>query len=236
VVRDLETGVERELAGMRYVRRPRWSPDGRTLLARGTDGEGWEGSFEIDPETGEVVRYAVPGMERFAVWSADGTALIYGETDANRGVGRVLRRDRDSGRDEELFVTEPLSSIGLMIAASRDGARLALTMSHPATKSTALLVVSSEGGAARELLRVEDPEWLQVQDFSPDGRFLVFRRGGAHGEDVDVFQVSVETGETKHLLRNARDVTDHPEGRRIGFTSGAPTFELYVMKNATVSP
>ena len=79
---------------------------------------------------------------------------------------------------------------------------------------------------------------MLVQDWSPDGRFVLFRRSGSGDDSLwSVFRVSVDSGETKLLLQadGIRDVRVHPDGRHIAFTAGWPVVELYVMKNAVTS-
>jgi Tol biopolymer transport system component len=55
VVRDVETGVERDLeTRLAHVESVRWSPDGEWLLASGSDGKGRSGLFRVRARDGAV--------------------------------------------------------------------------------------------------------------------------------------------------------------------------------------
>jgi len=81
VVRDLETGLERDLpARLAHVESLRWSPDGEWLLAAGSDGKGRSGLFRVRVRDGlvkpeRVVETAdyhgVPGD-----WRPDGSVFV----------------------------------------------------------------------------------------------------------------------------------------------------------------
>lgn len=81
VLRDLETGVERDLpARLAHIESLRWSPDGEWLLAAGSDGKGRSGLFRVRVRDGlvkpeRVVETAdyhgVPGD-----WNPDGSVSV----------------------------------------------------------------------------------------------------------------------------------------------------------------
>ena len=71
----LDGTIVRELAPkLTIIRRPRWSPDGRSILVRAYDGNRRSGVFTVDPESGTVHLIARGGHD--AVWSRDGASIL----------------------------------------------------------------------------------------------------------------------------------------------------------------
>ena len=71
--------------------------------------------------------------------------------------------------------------------------------------------------------------------FSPDGRYLIFRREGREGTS-GIWRIPAEGGEHQRLelgMRGVRDLRVHPDGRRVAFTASPRKgkTEVWVMEN-----
>src|SRR5882672_5975734 len=82
VIRQLDSEDERELpVKLAHMERVRWSPDGKTLLASGSDNKGRGGLFLVDVDSGAVKPLAVEPGASFrgfdAAWSKDGKSVYY---------------------------------------------------------------------------------------------------------------------------------------------------------------
>ncbi len=88
------------------------------------------------------------------------------------------------------------------------------------------------GGEARDLL-------LGILDnfanhaWTPDCKIILFVKSTAKGDKSELWQVSSAGGEpTKiNIGMELRDLQLHPDGRRIVFTSGINSREIWAMEN-----
>jgi Tol biopolymer transport system component len=225
-IRSVTSGETRELS-LRFdsIGQMNWSPDGRSFLVLGNDGEGRKGAFRIDAQTGAST--PIPDAKQFrrwVAWGLDGKSIIY-------RAGRAIReRDLETGRETELY-RGPEATGQSYLTLSPDGRQLALSGQDYGTGAWALKVMPAAGGEPRELLRgvtksLADPvvsiAWM------PDGHHLLFVR------EKEVWQVPVAGGEPQRLglaMEGLRELKIHPDGRRIAFTAGWRKFEVWVMEN-----
>ena len=236
VIRSVETGETRELRPkLTYLNFARWSPDGRSFIAQGVDFKGREGLYRIDAQTGDAegIVMSPPGqVSLFAVPSSDGKEIYYLRGPEGRQSPKVLvDRDIASGSERELLGGK--CTDGLSIAW--DGQSIACGTLDPAAKELGLLVIPVSGGAPRELLRLkqENDVSLPFTQWTPDGRFIVFRKGG------EVWAMPVSGGQPRKIDLGAAPVLDlriHPDGRRIAFmTRNKTTSEVWAMENLTTA-
>jgi len=252
VIRSLRTGQQREvplaLSRMKWFQ-PRWSPDGRWLLASGWDPKGRFGVYLIDVGSGEVkpiARQRHRGDPQYfgwegAVWSPDGKAIFFRRRDGKQS---ILTRTLSTGEEKELYATVLPSFVG-NVAVSADGRWLAFlsgTESRGEAASMALNLMPAAGGEPRELLSVQAPESLRQLAWTPDGRHLIFGRSRPLRPDTqeqrfELWRIAAEGGEPENLglamkSRTLFGLSIHPNGRRIAFTAERPfRSELYVFEN-----
>jgi len=237
-IRALETGQERELEtelGFELRHRLRWSPDGRFLLATGTDMAGRRGLYHIDTRSGDVapiVQGLRWGHRPAGEWSVDGRAVFYTYGDAESQTGGIRWRDLETGEEKEIY-GGPANNLAL----SSDGQWLAFGVGDFADAG-ALMVVSADGGPPREVLRVGDGEALTGIAWTSDGKYLLFVKGSGGlsipGLTPEVWRISVNGGEAEKVglaAQNRGTLAIHPDGRQIAFTADDTRGEVWVMEN-----
>lgn len=241
---NVETRESRDLMPrLAQVQRPRWAPDGKALLVAGVDSKR-RGFYRIDAATGDVspIVELEPGLSAGnARWLPDGRSLLYTVVSRTQ---RLLVRDVVSGAERQLF--EGARDRGVVDAAlSPDGKWVAFWTSEPARDPDGVVikVVPFEGGEPRDVVRGpiaggRGLSWL------PDGRHLLFVRfvkGSSSGlnRTLQPWIVNVDSGkawpidlvrDTLHQLRL------HPDGRRIAFSSGGRSPEIWALENLLSSP
>ncbi|MBI3667055.1 MAG: PD40 domain-containing protein [Acidobacteria bacterium] len=248
VIRDWKSGAERKvpiaLSGVGAFQ-PRWSPDGRWLLASGSDARGLHGVYRIDPETGKVtpvVQQNGRGDSRMftlrsAVWSADGKAIFYRRTSGGRV--SILARRFDTEEEKELVGAELPASILGSLAVSPDGRWLAFVSGSEPGGLSALQIMPAGGGSARELLTLRSPDTITQLAWMPDGNSIIFGKGIRTGERerFELWRISREGGSPKSLGiamdgRTLFGLSIHPDGNRVAFAAEQPyRSELWVLND-----
>jgi Tol biopolymer transport system component len=239
-VRDAATGEVREVSSkLKSVIGIRWFPDGRFLLAAGLSPSGERGTFRVDVQTGEFDRVdlSTPApIAMRAVWSADGKTMFYGRWGPAAGASTIVARDLATGREEQLHsVTEP-SVYQSPLSISPDGQRLAVVVrDREGGAARHLTVVPAAGGEARDVLRSTELSWPVSIAWTPDGQGVLFvKQPEAQNAKTELWLAPVQGGEPRKLdfsAPNMRELSVHPDGRRIAFTSGGDRSEVWVMEN-----
>ena len=222
-IHSLDTGEQRDLRpDLGYVGGLRWSPDGKTLAAWGSDRKGRKGIYQIDVRNGAVTPLVLTGEDiRNPFWSSDGKSLYYQEFFSSR----VVARNLETGSEQELI---PRGKTGNW-ALSRDGQQIGVLLVSPEKKTHSIAVVPASGGALREILTLPDIGG-QLIEWENDGRGLIFARAGRS----ELWRVPVEGGKPEKLDvsgKNMRRLRIHPDGQRFAFPSGEVKAEVWVMEN-----
>ena len=218
-IRSMDSAEERELhPELRVVGRMYWGPDDRSLFVGGWDGEGSRGLFRIDVETGKVGTLFYDDAFGSFDLSPDGAKVFH----TSRS-GDLIVRNLVSGRSQKMYG----SGIFGKIAVSPHGEWIAFTR-----RADTLFFMPTSGGEPTALL-LADSEGLFVQDWTPDGRWLLFTRQ-KEGQENSLWRISPLGGEPEEVgleMNALREVRIHPEGTRIAFTAGAPHWEVWAMEN-----
>jgi Tol biopolymer transport system component len=239
VIQSAETGEERDIlpdsirlvgAGAGMV--PRWSPDGRSILVGGmTAGPDDFALYLIDVQTEEISLVAEPEIAsgaRWPVFSGDGTHLYFVRDRA------IIARDLETHRETELYESDNYVE---RLACSPDGTQLAFLESEKAVHPRSLRTLSVSGGPPRDLFALKDegkrfPHGVGLS-WMPDGRHVVVGRPRVPQEPDELWLVPATGGEPGKLNLGVRvrDLSIHPDGRRIAFAQGSNHSEIWALEN-----
>ena len=196
-----------------YLLYPKWSPDGRTFIARGADLKGRSGILRIDATTGETSVVALnEKCTGVPYWAAQGRTFFCYDVAA----GRIVELDVDSGEIKRTFA-------GFQGAASPDGR-------HIAFFDRGLQMSPLAGGPVRALLPAEGTSLgnLMTLTFTPDSQAIVFR--GTIRGTAGVWWVDLAGGEPRRLDIDPKAVTMlrfNPKTWQIAYApSNSPQYEI----------
>lgn len=235
IIRDVASGDERELLpamtldGQRA--KVRWHPDGRSLLAVGTQRD-QRGLFRISADTGAAA--LVDGTAGLGVldWSPDATWLFYSGGD---GGNSMFRRNLETGDEQTTYVGGDRRTRSYRV--SPDGSRIAFV------QRPTLRVVPTDSGPFREIVsRQSQPGAFSFSSlntaWSKDSRYLLFvtEGGGGAGEDRSaLWIVPAEGGEAQRtdlvLPSRIGEISFDPNSDRFAFATDAQRTEFWVMEN-----
>jgi Tol biopolymer transport system component/serine/threonine protein kinase len=243
-IKSLETKEVRELApdlrNFGFNSLLQWSADGRALITHGTSKDGKRGVQRIDVQTGAVTRIPTDGDGLFPSLSPDGKSLFYVSGYKGKDKpGRILRRDLETGVEQELRQTTDKGVLTMLFPLSPDGQHL------PFLEGGALKLMSTLGGEPQVLVKSSGPLAALMKGeglilpvvWTPDGRYLVYQKihpqmfsllakkvvGSPPGPaDVksDLWRVPAAGGGPQKLtdgLPTMGGLSIHPDGRQIAF-------------------
>jgi Tol biopolymer transport system component len=250
LIRSVETGKERQLPlRMRrfHAFQPRWSPDGRSLLAQGRNYKGRAGLYRIDAQTGEVTpivqteTICPPDCIEWPAWSPDEKVIFTRWTSKGPGRTIVVRNLETSGEKELHRVASPIGVGALTV--SPDSQWLVFLWEDLEKGTMALKIMPTAGGESRELARVRPPQRISALAWMPDSRHIVYAiRTTGEERKFELWQIATEGGQPQHLglvMQGIRPygLSIHPDGRQIAFTAGTPPRdEVWVLENFLPPP
>ncbi len=251
-IRSTETGNVRELHP-----RPRvgnlagltWAPDGGSFAVLGADLKGRYGVFRIDARSGDVVPIMFPNDDLSGegfFWSPDGGRMYYHsrrcaiyERDLTSGNERILVSGKTRANDT---VVVPDGCMG-HISLSPDGQWIASYRSEASGQSAVVVLIPVDGGEPRDLLRVNQPEWVNgtSRPWTPDGRgILVQKMTKPDGATSELWLVPIDGAAPRKLDFDANRVMPyaggriklHPDGHQLVFVSGNKlSMEVWALEN-----
>jgi len=194
-IRSVETGEVRTLpqdVDILHRLYPRWSTDGRSLLANGWDPLAPPGElvYSIDVEAGArttitSTRSLWERMIEWVGWAGRGAAVTYLVPEAS-GTARVIRFDPESGQETELLARKvPPGMYGYEM--SPDGHYLAIGLISQQGRSSKLEIVSLSGESHEVAGAWGPPLWF------PDSQRLLYHAAS------DLWLVLVGGAEPRHL-------------------------------------
>jgi len=239
-IRTLATGRERTLAdNLPNIRWLRWSLDGRSILIDGARRRDSQGViFKIDVQTGErtdLVRSETEVLLRPEM-SPDGKTLYFDRNDPKSRTMRLMARDLESGREKELFRTEPPARISGS-ALSPDGRQFVLSImpGRAGPGGPVLKTLSTAGGQPRELIQFNISEKLRAVGVTwmPDNRNVIFWKWFRGFGDLELWRISTQGGEPRKLWswKALGHTRIHPDGQHIAFYDRSTTRGVWVMEN-----
>jgi Tol biopolymer transport system component len=234
-IRDQESGNVLELRpGLDYINPAiRWSPDGRTIAAQGTDAKGRLGLNIIDAHSGKAnaIVFSNPkgGVIHRPQWSADGRSIYYAVSDVDHPNFRIMRHEMESGAEHEVYA--PTARLSPTFAISQDDANLVVM--EAGTDSATISVVPTTGQEARPLVRVATREPVSSIAWSRDGKYVLFSQLNVQKMTGELYRVSANGGPVQPVgleMKNLAGLRVHPDGRRIGFTGGEAEMEVWTLE------
>lgn len=244
VVRDLETGEEREIqttlrhGGAPFLA-PTWAADDRSLLLVLPDRQGRFGVFQLDLDTEKQTKLLQePGVHyRYAEWLPEGRRFI--SVASGDGKTRVVVHD-PAGKGKELFRAPRIEAWSL----SPDGRVLAVSTSgEDGRGASSLRLLPTDGGEPRLVAQLQDGEEFTALAWAPDGKHLLFSKGreaieGSHrAHHRRIWRIPAAGGEPdpvglKLESRQLASVRFHPDGRRVAYNSSEDGgMEIWVLEN-----
>jgi len=246
-IRTWATGEERVFykeiwrLGLRHIAVSGWSPDGRSVIFRGSPGIYPNGLYRIDLETDEINRIVslspderTPG----GIFGPEGRCYFVRANIKDRYT-QILCRDLTSSQERELYRQTGAERIG--IALSPDGRRLSFANAGwGGTRSLNIIPIS--GGETREIWNFGEtkrgmPPISHI--WSPDGRSILF--SSPDPEDMriwNLWRIRIHGGQPEKTGLQTKwglwDLTMHPNGRGLLFAGrGGPSTdsELWVLEN-----
>jgi Tol biopolymer transport system component len=239
MIRTMQSGEVRELTpSMRYIQGVLWAPDGQSLYARGQDEQGRYGAYRIDARTGTILAaYRRPDFGGFNTMTIapDGSALYYsGRLEgSNKDESAILRHDLKTDRER---VLRTFKGNGGGPSVSPDGRQLAFTVNEATPDEPASIwVMDADGTNARSVYRLPkgtaSPPYRGPVIWTEDARHLLFVMTGGGG-GTSLWRVSTAGGDATNIavdLPSIRAFRLHPDGKRLAFDAGDPSFEVWVM-------
>lgn len=238
VVRSMHSGEVRELTpSLRYVQSVTWAPDGQSIFARGQDEEGRYGAYRIDARTGAVLSsHRRPNLGGFTTLTVapDGSALYYsgGTLGDEEGGSAIIRRDLKT--DQELVLRKGRSNGGGP-SVSPDGRFLAFSAPPGGPEEPASLwTMRVDGTEAKAIYRM--PKGTQSSPYrgpivwTKDGHLLFVTTDSV---GTSLWRIAAGGGEPTKIpidLQSYRAFRLHPDGKRLVFDAGNPSYEVWVIE------
>jgi Tol biopolymer transport system component len=232
-IRSIATGSQRELKpNLGYFFFPRWSPDGRELLVRGTDRKGRNnGLYRIDAETGETTMIVTPFFgQSLPQWAPDGKHVYY------RRDASIIERNVATGNEREAVRIS--SDRPGQIAVSPDGQRVAYLAMGAGGQG--LFMIPIGGGEPRLLIARKLPERLTERfDWTADGTALVIATRRDDSGDHALWFVPIDGQQPRRLGIDVDkwSIMDgfrfNRSGTRVAFvaSAGDPGLEIRALEN-----
>lgn len=244
VIRSLADGRERVVStGLSDIRRPRWSPNGKSLVVAGLR-DGIVGAFRIDLDAGSArLLVASPANQRVddsvtAAWTPDGKGLILARVDRNSdGAGtthRIVHLDLETGTETARYA---IANPGFMwfptISVSRDGYVCAVI--SDTNGSRAAVIVPPDGGPARVVYRMPANQAFSGVSWSADGKALYVAQSTPGAGELNtrkLLRVPVDGGEPVDAglsLAGLDTVQPSPDGKRLLLSTNEIQVEIWAI-------
>jgi Tol biopolymer transport system component len=239
-IQNIKSGQVRELVPeLEWFRYMRWSPDGRSLIARGSDGVRG-GEFVIDVATGAVNPLLIEDLAPIVEWANDSRSIYYVHHDVEEQKSEIVLQNLETRQKRTIAVSAWDKGFIQDFSLSHDGRCIATRIIRMNDKSTRLAAVSTEGGEIRVLmeLREQGNPPLGALAWSPDSRKILYVMNIAQDKSdqgrLELWLFSIDSGENRKVGDFASYVnwlSLHPDGHLLAFHTFAPKRELWAMEN-----
>jgi serine/threonine-protein kinase len=239
---NIKTGQTRDLLpSLSYFGAvsPRWSADGHELLVRGRDFRYRWGYFRIDIATGATTPVVIGRTVEDAInfgpsfeWMRDGRGIAY-----TRHLVGVVTHEFETGV-ERTIVPDPPDGTILSFGTAPDGRHIAFSLNTGKQEKDIVssLMVQSPSGNTHELLSLPGPSAIRFQEWTPDGRDVIYSTQTAVSPVPRLWRIPASGGTPRDMMttvdapQNLNAVALSPDGRRIAYTAGRTAFEIWTME------
>ncbi|HKD06093.1 MAG TPA: protein kinase [Bryobacteraceae bacterium] len=224
------------------VGKPQWVEHGAAIMVTGHARNGPPGLYRVDALTGDT-RLFRSGRDLETtfegVWSRDGKFHYNRFADWRRG---LFSLDIASGERRILYVPPPGFNMGLEnLALSPDGRTLAFQISNQTVGTSSLMLIPAEGGAARPLFTIHDPQKFLYGSFTwtPDSQSVLVSSsrivGNPRGEEraSELWLAPVDGSAPRKIEFPGMGVMClrlNPDGKTIAFHSRIYKSEIWVLE------
>ncbi len=248
VIRSVASGEERTLhSNLEFTLTNNaalsWFPDNRSLLVADVVSDRVR-FRRIDIETAReqvVFDGPYPGTFTLARLSSDGKTLFYVRRNAAETTNYLMKRNLETGQEEELYRAKT-SGMGFFgLAVSPDGARLAFSANtKPREESGRDLITVSTGGGTPFILHRTYHRAAYAIVWSKDSRHVLFQGFDDNQSRYDVntparlWAIPAAGGERRPLDISVPGLTGlslSPDHKQLAFTGWAFKEELWVIEN-----
>jgi serine/threonine protein kinase/Tol biopolymer transport system component len=200
------------------------SADGK-WLAYIQDGKGGHAVWVRQLGTGSTAQVVpgTPGEISGIVFSLDGNYLFYNKQAAGNPVTTLFKVPSLGGTPAQVLV-----DIDSPLSFSPDGKQFVFVRQSPQSKTSVLLIASSDGSGEKPLMTIHDPSVFSFQGpaWSPDGKVIaVGRTPKGDFAKYEIETVAVDTGAATQLGTETwafpRQMAWLPDGSAIVFSSAA---------------
>ena len=216
-VRDERTGGERKLGAFPMIPRSiSWTRDGKALIMPLQSGAGsgvfryWldDGRMDelIPAKDGEPVAKAHPRL------SPDGRSIYYLEGSPSLTGSKLIRYDLASRSATAIAIVNHSYDL------APGGEMLAISGADPASKVETIRMITKDGQAVRDVVRLKPEERIVGMTWSSDGKWIYFGRQSQGG--IEIHRVSPAGGSSVSTGVRTRALTDiavHPSGTKIAY-------------------
>ena len=244
-LQSVKTGEERTVSPpqLNSFGRVVWGPDSRSVIVIGMDKSDRTGMYKIDVQTGDatsIVQFERGTVIKQPAWSLDGKAVFYPYTQWTEKLSRVLMRDLETGQEKELYRKIAPPDIG-KVTLSPDGQKIAFDTADVVEGKlthTVLRVIPAAGGESYDLrIKILDFEDIGPYAWTPTGQEILFAKMldyRKQDKKCELWMIPAEGGEARNLgltIDRIHNLSIHPDGKHIAFSSGEPGAEIWVMEN-----
>ena len=235
VIKSMNDGREREIADpqMLGIGRPRWEPDGRSILVK-TNYRERDGLHRVNLDTGEISLVTPVFFNHYEIVPHTREIICFVRPSTFKRLDVVT-----GAQATVLEVERPWILTGMAISPAGD--RLVYSANHSTgVKAQALFLADLQNPErAVEVYRAQQSEEIQVFTWMPDGREVIIKRVAPAkprepGDKSSLWAVDVATGVARPLGLNVSGLNQvrlSPDGRRLSFDGGWPVQEVWALEN-----
>jgi Tol biopolymer transport system component/tRNA A-37 threonylcarbamoyl transferase component Bud32 len=211
-----------------FIVRPRWAPDGQSIMLKGRVGEHW-GLHRFWLASGQTQKILADTVGEYG-WGPGGRSVLYAKGP------RILERDLDGGSERLIHqATGHVSSL----STSRSGSMMAFTVNIEDDATVLRIAPTTPNAPVRDLKRLPAGQLQFVQDWTIDDtgllvRILPWPPTTPKNDGSSLWIVDTSTGQmrpTGLTMDGLRDLQLHPDGSRVAFSGGWPENRVWVLEN-----